>query len=278
MFKSILLPLDNSEWSQHATRYAIRLARHYGASIRGLHVIDLKRVTGPLLQDVALCLGVTPPPDFEATFTDFARNVGETLLSELEAKCADWEIPCVTRLETGIVPDVICREAHTVDLVVLGTRGEHAEWGSRLFGSTCEAILREINKPTFVVGTFRPEMRKVLVAYDGSRHANSVLGVAVEACVEENLPLYLLTVGESPEDAEAVQAEALTYCEPHELEVHPIVAVGDAPEAILANADRIEADVIAMGAYGHSRLRELIVGSTTELVLRKANCPVLIYR
>lgn len=278
MFKSILLPLDNSEWSQQATHYAIRLARHYGATLRGLHVIDLKRVTGPLLQDVALCLGVTPPPDFEATFTDFARTVGETLLAELEEKCKQFDIPCVTRMETGIVPDVICQEAHTVDLVVLGARGEQAEWGSRLFGSTCEAILREINKPTFVVAKYRPEIRKILVAYDGSRQANSVLAVAVDACAQESLPLYLLTVGPTADDAKDVQAEALTYCDPHALEVHPLIAVGDAPEAILANADRIEADVIAMGAYGHSRLRELIVGSTTELVLRNANCPVLIFR
>jgi nucleotide-binding universal stress UspA family protein len=278
MFKSILLPTDGSEYSRLALEYGLILARHYKATVRALHVIDLKKLAGPLVHDVSVCLGVTPPPDFHETFLETGRQMGQAILEEAQRTFQEAGIACSTILKTGLVSDVICKEAHTVDLVVLGQRGEYSEWGSRIFGSTFEATIRQLNKPVFVVPRVKPEIRNVMVGYDGSSNSNSVLKLAAEACAQEGLPMHVVVVSEDATHASELLDEVGAFLEPYRLRCTTEHLEGDAGEAIVMAAKRFDADVIAMGSYGHSRLRELIMGSITEHVLRYAECPLLLYR
>ncbi|MBI4867016.1 MAG: universal stress protein [Candidatus Wallbacteria bacterium] len=278
MFKSILLPTDGSEYSRTAVEYGLVLAKHYKASVRALHVIDLKKLAGPLIHDISICLGVTPPPNFQETLQETSRQLGQAILEETGKLAADAGVECTTILRTGIVSDVLCKEAHTVDLVVLGQRGEFSEWGSRIFGSTFEATIRQINKPVFVAPRARTRIERVLAAYDGSRTANSVLKIAAEACAQEDLTMKVVVVDSDDSYGRELFEEVQSFLEPYKLKFE-IERVGGAPgEAIVEAARKYDADVLAMGAYGHSRLRELIMGSTTEYVLRYAECPVLLYR
>ncbi|MBI4869952.1 MAG: universal stress protein [Candidatus Riflebacteria bacterium] len=278
MFKSILLPTDGSEYSRLAAEYGLILARHYQATVRALHVIDVKKLAGPLIHDVSVCLGVTPPPDFHETFLETSRQLGQSILDEVQKAFQDSGVPCMTLLKTGIVADVICKEAHSVDLVVMGQRGEYSQWGSRIFGSTFEATIRSINKPVFIVPRVKAEIRNVMVAYDGSNNANSVLRVAALACKEENLPMHVVAISEDEEHARELLDEVHDFLEPYELQTTTERMTGPPAESIVAAAKRYDADVLAMGAYGHSRLHELIMGSTTEYVMRYADCPLLLYR
>lgn len=278
MFKSILLATDGSEHSSIATKYALTLAIHYKAPLRALHVIDAKKLAGPIIHDVSVCLGVTPPPDFQETLMNTARQFGEALLDDVQARCKAESVECVPILRTGIVSEVICREAHGVDLVVLGERGEHSEWGTALFGSTFEATVRQINKPTFAVPCVRAKILKVLVAYDGSTYANRALAIATEACQREDLPMHILTVSSDEEQGQQVLEEAHRFLAPYKLRWTSELAQGVPGEVIVRCAEVFDADVIAMGAYGHSRLYEFIMGSTTDHVLHNAACPLLLYR
>ena len=72
--------------------------------------------------------------------------------------------------------------------------------------------------------------------------------------------------------------EASAYLEPHQLDVKTILEKGNSVEGILKAAEREGCDLIVMGAYGHSRVRELFLGSTTDGILREAKSPVLLYR
>jgi nucleotide-binding universal stress UspA family protein len=72
--------------------------------------------------------------------------------------------------------------------------------------------------------------------------------------------------------------EAESFLEPHGIEASKVLESGPAVEGILAAAERGGCDIIVMGAYGHSRVRELLVGSTTDGLLRKSRVPVLLYR
>lgn len=278
MFRTILLPIDGSPFSETATTYAIEAARHFGASIRALHVIDLKRLAAPLVNDVAVCLGLSSLPDFQETMRGSLESLGTALLETVSRACSDAGVPVTTHLVSGIVADTICREAHAADLVVMGHRGEASDWGSRILGSVFEATIRSINRPVLVVSKFRQSIRRFLVAYDGSNHAASVLGVVAEVCGSEELPLHVLVADEGVDDVDGTIERASAFLEAHGVAWTLERATGDPAEAIIAKAEEIGADVIAMGAYGHSRIRELLVGSTTEYVLRRAGCPVLVYR
>ena len=76
----------------------------------------------------------------------------------------------------------------------------------------------------------------------------------------------------------ATLGEAETYLEPHRLQVKAVLESGSPVEGILQVAQRESCDLIIMGAFGHSRMRELFVGSTTDGILRAAEIPVLLFR
>ena len=68
------------------------------------------------------------------------------------------------------------------------------------------------------------------------------------------------------------------FKESHELEVECVLRSGDPSEVIVAYAGECEADLLIMGAYGHTKVRELVVGSTTAYALSHAPCPLLLSR
>ncbi|MFZ5496873.1 MAG: universal stress protein [Verrucomicrobiota bacterium] len=66
------------------------------------------------------------------------------------------------------------------------------------------------------------------------------------------------------------------HCEKKELSVQTIMRTGDAARTILAQAAASKAGCIVMGTHGHGAVYDLLVGSTTRGVLKKAPCPVMI--
>ena len=90
------------------------------------------------------------------------------------------------------------------------------------------------------------------------------------------MPFHALTVGEA--EAASVLSEARSYIEAHEVEAEFVTRHGDPGEEIIAYAEELDSDLIVTGAYGHSKVRELVVGSTTSYVISHAPCPVLLTR
>ena len=243
-----------------------------------LYVVDVKKLAAPLVNDMATCLGISSVPNLESTYRNALKQVGESALEVCARKCRVAGVKCTTKLRSGIVSDIICQEAHSVDLVIMGHRGEASDWGSAIFGSVFEATIRQINRPAFIVTKYKQQISRVLVAYDGSNHSSNVLRIAASLCETEQIPIHVLVADFEEDEEKRLVDEIDAYLSAHELSWHLEKASGDPAEAIIVKAGEINADVIAMGAYGHSRIKELLVGSTTEYVLRNATCPVLVYR
>jgi nucleotide-binding universal stress UspA family protein len=87
--------------------------------------------------------------------------------------------------------------------------------------------------------------------------------------------LTVLVVGD---DSTHPASEVNGYLEAHEVAGTVLEAKGDSGEQIVEFAKSTDADLIVMGAYGHSKVRELVVGSTTTFVINHAACPVLLAR
>jgi nucleotide-binding universal stress UspA family protein len=78
--------------------------------------------------------------------------------------------------------------------------------------------------------------------------------------------------------ADAHAAEAESYLEPYDLEVEYVVRRGDPSETIVEYAEECGADLLVMGGFGHSKVRELVVGSTTAYAINRSPCPLLLTR
>jgi nucleotide-binding universal stress UspA family protein len=278
MLKSFLVPVDGSEYSAGAVAYASALARMKIARLTLLSVIDIVSLEGPFLADLSGSIGITPFLDFQDKVRAALEEKAELVVSTHAASLKEHGLECVTKVETGIIGRVICREAMEHDAVIIGRRGEHASWRGLLLGSVVEEVVRGCAKPVLVTPREATTLSRILVAYDGSRIANRALGVAAGLADDLGLPIAVVSVSSDESAGSSLLREAESLLQPHGLDVRKILEKGPAVDAILSAAEREKCDLIVMGAYGHSRVRELLLGSTTDGILRKARIPVLLFR
>ena len=276
MIKSILVPTDGSDYAARGVRYAVALAKRSGAKLRGLHVVDIKLLEGPFLRDVSASLGTAPYVNYQGNIALILEERGKAALDYFTKACEDAGVPCKTSQMTGVVARCIVEESELADLVVVGHGGEHSEWLDGLVGSTTEAVVRRAKQPVLVTATDTPGGKAFLAAYDGSAHAKRALQTAADIGVDWQMPGHVLVVG--GEEAEILIDEARAYLETHEVAATYVTRPGDPSEAIVAYAEECQASLLVMGAYGHTKVRELVVGSTTAYALNHAPCPLLLAR
>ncbi len=275
MFKRIIVPTDGSETAAVGVRYAVALAKRYEAQIMGVHVVDVKLLEGPFLQDLSASLGTAPYVNYQGNIAMILDERGQAALEEVKRACAEADVPCTTSLITGIVPRAIVEQAGLADLIVMGRGGEHIQWLEGVLGSTTEAVVRRAKQPVLVTSTDIGTHRSFLMAYDGTPHAKQALKSAVEIATDWSMSFRVLSV--APQSAKYLD-EAREYLQAHSVEVEYERREGDPGECIVACARDMEADLIVMGAYGHSKVREFVVGSTTSYALNHAPCPVFLHR
>jgi len=276
MIKSILVPTDGSDLAAIGIRYAISLARQYGARLSGLHVIDIKLLEGPFLRDVSVSLGTAPYVNYQGNIAAILEERGRAALDAFERACHEAGVACDTTQMTGIVPRCIVERSELCDLIVMGRAGEYGEWLDGLVGSTTASVVRRAERPVLVTGTDTPGSRRFVIAYDGSSHARRALHVAADIAVTWKLACHVLVVGD--ESHRPALNEARAYLSTYDIAAEYTLRAGDPSEGIIAYAKEVEADLIVMGAYGHTKVRELVVGSTTAYTLNHAPCPLLLTR
>ncbi|MBI5394277.1 MAG: universal stress protein [Verrucomicrobia bacterium] len=280
MIKSILYCTDGSEYATVAGDYAIWFARKLSARISALHVTDIRLLEGPLLADISGAIGAQPYQALLPQLQEVQKQRAGVILAAVADRCGKAGVPCDVLHRTGGLLDNIVEEEKRTELVVLGQRGEHARWLGPLMGSSVENVVRRSIKPCLVTPSAFREVRQVLMAYDGSEHSSNSLQVAIELVRALGLPLTILTVAPSePESAAAeLLADAMRTAKDHGLSPRGVTRVGHPEKEILGFAQREKMDLIVMGAYGHTRIREFVLGSTTSHVIRKSDVPVLLTR
>ncbi len=280
MIKSILVTLDGSAHSETAAQYALWLAERLQATAIGMHVVDVVSIegSGAFLHDVSGSLGFEPYLDFSSKMRDALQQRGRIILDQFLASCSERGVRADSQLVSGIVANEICEQARTADLVVVGHRGMNERFSTGLLGGTTESVTRKCPKPVLVSPIeFRPVTRPLL-AYDGSPRAAAAMHEAAELAAALALPLTVLHVGKDDATADRVLDEARRYLASHRVAAEYVHRPGHANEVILGTLAAGDFDLLVIGAYGHSRIIEMVLGSTTEYVLRNSAVPVFLCR
>ncbi len=273
MIKSILVTLDGSEHSHAASQYALWLAERLQATVTGLHVIDVVSIegSGSFLHDISGSLGFEPYLDFSSKMREALHDRGRTILDGFLASCRDRGVRADVQLATGIVANEICEQARTADIVIVGHRGLNERFSTGLLGGTTESVTRKCPKPLLVCPMQFRAITRALLAYDGSQRASAAMREAAELAAALRVPLGVLHVGKDEGATQKVLEEARRYLDAYAIETELLARSGHANETILDVMGDQAYDLLFIGAYGHSRIIEMVLGSTTEYVLR--NCP-----
>ena len=279
MIKTILVGIDGSEHARAAARYALWLAERVRACVVGLHVVDIVSIEGSFFHDISGSLGFEPYLDFSSKMRGVLEERGRALLDAFAEQAGLRGTRVDTVLAMGIVANEIAERARTADLVVIGRRGVNERFSTGLLGGTVESVTRKCPKAVFIAPLAFAECAKPVLAYDGSARAAAVMQQAAEFCTTLGLPLTVLTVTRDEAHGRRVLAEADAYLSPYGLRTAlELQQTGNAPERIANFIREHGHDLLFIGAYGHGRIIEMVLGSTTEYVLRNSDCPVFLHR
>jgi nucleotide-binding universal stress UspA family protein len=280
MYKDILLCTDGSPDADVAAEYAIWLARKLRALVHALYVTDIRILEGPWLADLSGALGAQPYPGLLPKLQAIQREKADAILSAVAQRCAKQGVKAEPAHKTGSLVHTMLQSEQQADLVTLGQHGEHARWAGDMLGSSVERMVRASVKPCLVTPGKFHEIRHLLIAYDGSTESDKALRAGLQLARDLDAEVTLVTVCQRghEEAASALLQRAQQEAVDRQLVAHAQLLHGNPETEILNEQLKIGADLIVMGAYGHTRIRELVLGSTTSHVIRKATVPVLLAR
>ncbi|MBN2283670.1 MAG: universal stress protein [Deltaproteobacteria bacterium] len=279
MDKTVLIPTDGSEYSTISLEYGIHLARAIGARIRGLCIIDIKVIQGPLLDDISGFTGISTSQDVVLLIEKSLNERADAILKSFHDRCGSGGVEAETIKRTGIVSEIIVEEAEGADCILMAQRGEHTAFIRRgLLGSTSESVVRMSGKPVIITPLEYREIRGLGLAYDGSGAAERALDIAADMAGTAGWPLSVISISGDPDHTRDLQARIDAALSGGETAYTVTIRDGKEEQEIISFTETPGVDMLIMGAYGHSRIRELILGSTTSYVIRNSTIPVLLIR
>lgn len=276
MIKSLLVAVDSSAHAQAALEHTVELAGLYQARVTGLHVLDIRYLEMPPYLDYSYAFEAVPPILAPLDIMDKSKAKAARVLGDLRALVEKAGLAVEVRTEEGVPGQVISDIAEEHDLVVLGKRGEHAKWGRDLLGSTAESVIRRSAVPVLLTEERAAPVKSVLVLFDGSEPADRGLRFAAELATHTPVELRVLTVDDDPTQGQATLDTARAYLDPLGLASVYSTLPGRVSKVAAALLAKEPAGLLVMGMRGHSALQHLIVGRTTEQLMRLVRIPVLL--
>ncbi|HSM10869.1 MAG TPA: universal stress protein [Lysobacter sp.] len=286
---NVLAAVDQSGYTESVCRHAVWAATRMGAPLQLVHALPRVQSASPRDLSGNLALGEQESLLLTLSAEDERRSAlaqqnGRALLQQARGIANDAGISEVeTRLRHGGLAENLLELEQDVRLFVLGKRGEdapsdHERLDAAPLGHELEGVVRAVHRPLLVAPReFRP-IQRVLIAFDGSPTTRKGVQMVAASPLFHAADIHVVAVG-SAQDA---GARELPWAEQilAEAGFGPRVArIEGVAEAVLCEYTREHhIDLLVMGAYGHSRIRDLIVGSTTTAMLRRCHIPVLLLR
>jgi nucleotide-binding universal stress UspA family protein len=246
-------------------------------------VTDLRQFEIPAVADFSGSLGIQPfegmmsqLQDVEEIKSDFVK---EHALKTLKDAGID-ESKITFHHETGLLVEVLSDYADMADVVLMGKRGENVNFATEHLGSMLERVLRSLDKPCLVTNRKFKAFDKVAIAYDGGDSCRKALDYLANHELFHALDLHLIVCVEGHKEEQATERLKEAEQMLHKAGVYPTcqILTGEVESAIADYVKRSQMDLLVLGAYGHSRIRELLIGSTTTELLRRCHVPVLCFR
>ena len=285
--RKILLCTDGSAYSQVSYEYAAWLAKKMDFAIEVLYVTDRRAEKAVQNPDFSGNIGIDSYQqllkelvNIEASRAKINHDRAKIILQEAKAFFSDRNIDRVKLThETGFLVDLFHKLEEDSDLVILGKRGEHADFATEHLGANMERIVRSSKKPCLVTPREFQPVHRVLLAYDGGESCQRALDYLAKLPAFKGLELHIICVTTKNE---AKTREMLEEVE-HKAKMAGFnpkcqVLLGDTESEVEKYVEEQYIDLLLMGAYGHNRIRHLIIGSTTAQMLRSSHIPVCLFR
>ncbi|WP_417786923.1 universal stress protein [Stutzerimonas xanthomarina] len=163
-------------------------------------------------------------------------------------------------------------------LLVIGKQGEDSGSDRQLIGSQLESVIRTLHRPILVTPANFSVPTSVMLAFDGSDTSRKGVEMIASSPLFQGIPIHLVMISEDTGDSRALLESARDALTAAGFEVRIAIRAGEVEPMLHAYQAEHGIGLLVMGAYGHSRIRQFLVGSTTSRMIRTTTTPLLLLR
>lgn len=275
--------VDGSTYSESVCDHAAWAATRLNSSVTVAHILghrqgvktDLSGNIGlgartALLEELA---------ELDKAKARLAQKRGRAILEDAKERIETQGVDQVeTRLRNGDLLDTLHEMEENADLVLIGKRGEAADFAKLHLGSNLERVARATKKPILVCSRNFNPIKRVLIAFDGGASAMKAVDYVARSPLLAGRALTVLTVANDTPDVRRKLEGAAAQLRGGGFDVEIDVLPGQPDEVISKRVTAGDADLVVMGAFNHTRIRSLIIGSTTTELVRSCQVPILLFR
>lgn len=285
--KYIIACIDGGAHTAAVCDYAAWAAQSLSAPLTFLHVLERSPRQAPVT-DLSGNLTMNTQEELleELALLDEERarvsqEHGRYLLQAASERAAASGVgPSEGVQRHGTLADTLLDIQDNTRLLVIGQH-PMPEGGSRLHvDQHVERAVRSVSVPVLISTATFTKPRKFAIAFDGSPTGRRMIQDIAESTLLHGLPCTVVMAEAEAESTIVINqlrwAQAVLRDAGFAVDI--AVRGGDADAVLLDYTEEHALDLLVMGAYGHSRIRELVVGSTTTAMLRKSTIPLLVFR
>ncbi len=273
-YKTVLLHLNSGQHCEPIINAGVAIAERHGAHLIGVYVVP----------PVMVYMGVPIPAVVNSFHDDYHLNLSKsvekkfTKSAEGQTFTSEWRVAHTT--DSSIVT-TISKMAHTSDLLIVGN--DTSDMNDPLPGSQLEAIVTSTCRPTLIVPLDQDISNigeNVLIAWDGTDESTRAVFDSLPLLkLSKSVTVYRINpTGSERHHTFGSSSELVSTLARHGLNVELCFSSGGYHEIaseLFKTATEKGADTIVMGAFGHSKVHGLLMGSVSGEVLKAMNIPVL---
>jgi nucleotide-binding universal stress UspA family protein len=276
----ILCCVDGKNYSQSVCDYAVMISNNMKLPLKILNIVEHTSKSDKLDLSGNIKLGEKDDILEKLTNEESIRNKnsikeGKDLLLALKEKALITSEQDIILMQAhGDVIDNILEMQDEIAVLVIGIKSQE----NHKIGENVKDIIRELNKPILLVNSEFITPKKILIAYNGSDESKKILTAASKKPIFKDVLRDIVNINDDKILSEKMLHEVKEIYAKEDIDIKTSVLSGDAKSEILIYMDQNDCDILAMGAFGHSRIKEFIFGSFTSEIIAQSKKPVLFYR
>ncbi len=283
--KMVLACIDGSALSDAVCDYAAWIAERIDVPLKLLHTIDHHHETAATT-DLSGNLGVNSRDHLLEEMSDLEHvkskariRLGKSILQEASDRVIEMGISTsINCLQHGSLVESLTEFEDDISIFVLGARGKIHEDQSNQIGAKLEAMIRSLHRPILVANQAFKTPRRIMIAYDGGEAAENAVDMVADSPLYKGLVCHLVCVDKKGVAENLLDKAAHRLGAAGGIDVVSAHLQGKVEHKLCEYQLSHHIDVTIMGAFSHTRLHDLLVGSFTVKMLLNTKTPLLLLR
>ena len=283
--KTVIACIDGSALSEAVCDYAAWIAQRVDAPLKLLHTIDHHHemaASADLSGNIGLDSREHLLEEFASTEQQQSKlrlQQGKALLKTAKQRVIDDGIAKpICCLQHGNLVESLAELEESIRVLVIGVRGKIHQDQSQQIGAKLEAMIRSIHRPILVAYEAFKTPERIMIAYDGSEAADKAVDMVATSPLYKGLICHLVYVSKNPNTDNILENVAIKLLQGGSIEVITANLQGKAEDELCKYQSNQNIDMTIMGAFSHTRLHDILLGSFTHKMIVNTKKPLLLFR